>query len=304
MVIFFAAIAAFLFAAGSVTAKRGMQNTNAISALLVSSGVAAVLLAIATAFSIPDSVAFSSVLFFVAAGVVGDGVGRFSMLGAVDRLGPSIAIPIQTAAYPLIAVLGGIVVLSETVTPPQIAGAATVVAGIWVLLFQGSSDPAEASATAESSESGGATAPKPGWLALALPVLAGVGFATSDLLRKSGLDETPNPAFAAFVAVSGMLILISVGSVLIPSLRRRISVGPGWGWLVAAGFCFAGGLLAVFEALEQGAVSAVGPIIAAQPLAIVVLSWALLHNIERITLRMVIGAALVVAGVIAIAVAA
>jgi DME family drug/metabolite transporter len=298
MVIMFAAVAAFLFAAGSVTAKRGMQNTNAISALLVSSGVAAVLLAIATAFSIPDSVAFSSVLFFVAAGVVGDGVGRFSMLGAVDRLGPSIAIPIQTAAYPLIAVLGGIVVLSETVTLPQIAGAVTVVAGIWVLLFQGSSE------TAESSDSGGAAPPKPGWLALALPVLAGVGFATSDLLRKSGLDETPNPAFAALVAVAGMLILISVGTVLLPSLRRRISVGPGWGWLVAAGFCFAGGLLAVFEALEQGAVSAVGPIIAAQPLAIVLLSWALLHNIERITLRMVMGAVLVVAGVVAIAVAA
>jgi uncharacterized membrane protein len=75
-------------------------------------------------------------------------------------------------------------------------------------------------------------------------------------------------------------------------------------WLVAAGFCFAGGLLAVFAALEDGAVSAIGPIIAAQPLAIVLLSWLLLHDIERITWRMVVGAALVVAGVIGIAIGA
>ena len=47
-----------------------------------------------------------------------------------------------------------------------------------------------------------------------------------------------------------------------------------------------------------------GPIIAAQPLAIIILSWALLHNIERVTLQLVLGAILVVAGVVGIAVGA
>jgi drug/metabolite transporter (DMT)-like permease len=297
MVIFFAALAAFLFAAGSVTAKRGMQNTNAISALLVSSGVAAVILGAATVLSPAEDITVGAVLFFAAAGIVGDGVGRFSMLGAVDRLGPSIAIPIQTAAYPLIAVVGGIVILSEDVTLAQLIGAVTVVAGIWVLLLRGSD-------TTESLDSEESPPIKHSWLALALPVLAGVGFASSDLLRKTGLEDTPSPAFGAMIAVSGMLILVSVGAVLIPRLRRIIRVGPGWSWLVAAGFCFAGGLLAVFAALEEGAVSAIGPIIAAQPLAIVLLSWLLLHDIERITWRMVVGAALVVAGVVGIAIGA
>ncbi|MDJ0923641.1 MAG: EamA family transporter [Acidimicrobiia bacterium] len=297
MVILFASVAAFLFAAGSVTAKRGMQNTNAVSALLVSSGVAAVLLAAATAFSIPDSVTFRSVLFFVAAGLVGDGIGRFTMLGAVDRLGPSIAIPIQTAAYPLVAVLGGIIVLSESVNAVQVVGAVTVVAGVWVLLFDRPAAPSGASNPAVQAP------PRAAWVVLALPAIAGIAFAASDLLRKTGLDETPNPAFGALVAVAGMLTLISVGALVVPRMRERIHVGQGWSWLVVAGVCFAGGLLAVFEALETGAVSAIGPIIAAQPLAVVALSWMLLHNIERITLRMVIGAVLVVGGVIAIAVA-
>jgi drug/metabolite transporter (DMT)-like permease len=298
MVVLYAAVAAFLFAAGSVTAKRGMQHTSALTALIVSSTVAALMLGGATGFDPPDSFVLSSVLFFAGAGVIGDGVGRFSMLGAVDRLGPSLAIPIQTAAYPLVAVLAGVVILSETVTPAQILGVVTVIAGIWVLLL-----PARSGATASPDSAKVARRTYP-WSALALPALAGVGFASSDVLRKSGLEETPNPAFGALIAVGTMLVLVSVTAFSIPGLRRQIRLGPGWSWLMLAGACIAGALLAVFKALETGEVSTVGPIIAAQPLAIIILSWALLHNIERVSLRMVVGAILVVAGVVGIAVGA
>jgi drug/metabolite transporter (DMT)-like permease len=296
MVVLLASIAAVSFAAGSVLAKRGLQNTNALTALIVSSGVAALILGSVVLLDRPDNVTVNALWLFAAAGIAGDGVGRFSMLGAVDRLGPSLAIPIQTAAYPLIAVSGGVVVLSETVTLPQLFGAVTVVGGIWVLLAPG------------RDELSGADPSKPlsgmRWAALPLPVLAGVGFAVSDLFRKSGLDETPDPAFGALVAVGTMLTILVVATAAVPRLRQQIKVGEGWGWLVAAGVSIAVALLTLFEALEGGAVSAVGPIIAAQPLAVVGLSWALLHNIERVTLRMVIGAALVVAGVILIAVSA
>lgn len=297
MVIFFAAVAAFLFAAGSVTAKRGMVNTNAVTALMVSSASAAVILAAATALDPPDDIFLGPVLFFAAAGVVGDGLGRFSMLGAVDRLGPSLAIPIQTAAYPLVAVVAGVVILSETVTLPQIVGAATVVVGIWVLLVPGS-------AAKEGTDSSEPAREKHAWPWLALAAFAGVAFASSDVLRKSGLDDIPSPPFGALVAVGSMLVLVSVTAWSVPGLRKQVRLGPSWSWLVVAGVCIAFALLAVFEALEKGAVSTVGPIIAAQPLAIIVLSWLLLHNIERVTMRLVVGAVLVVAGVIGIAVGA
>ena len=296
MVIFLSAVAAFSFAAGSVLAKRGMQHTKPLTALILSSGVAALILGSVVLLDPPDNVTFNALWLFAAAGLAGDGVGRFSMLGAVDRLGPSLAIPIQTAAYPLIAVTGGVVVLSETVTVPQIFGAATVVGGIWVLL-------APSRGEVGAADAGGSLSGVR-WAALLLPVLAGVGFAVSDLFRKSGLDETPDPAFGALVAVGTMLSILIVTAAAVPRLRRQISVGAGWGWLVASGISIAVALLTLFEALEGGAVSAVGPIIAAQPLAVVGLSWLLLHNIERVTLRMVVGAALVVAGVILIAVSA
>lgn len=297
MVILLAGLAAFSFAAGSVTAKRGMQNTNVVTALIISSAVAAAVLAVAVGFNPPTEVSAKAIWLFAAAGLIGDGVGRFSMLGAVDRLGPSIAIPIQTAAYPLIAVIGGVVVLAETVTFGQLVGVAGVVVGIWVLLGPGSEpqDPLDRAGSTRRAGRGSS---------LLLPVLAGVGFAVSDLFRKSGLREIPDPAFGALVAVTTMLLLLVGTATAVPRIRRQIRVGAGWGWLVAAGAFIAAALLTLFQALEGGAVSAVGPIIAAQPVAVVGLSWLLLHTIERVTSRMVVGAAIVVIGVILIALAA
>jgi len=296
MIILRAAIAAVSFAAGGVCAKRGMQHSNALTALLMSSSVAAVILGFVVLFDRPENVSANAFWFFVLAGLVGDGVARFSMLGAVDRLGPSIAIPIQTAAYPLIVVAGGVVLLSETVNAMQVLGAIAVVGGIWVLLAPGSGHAAGVIPAQRSSAIR--------WSALPLPLLAGVAFAVSDLFRKSGLEQTADPAFGALVAIVSMLIVVAVATASIPRLRRQIKVGPGWGWLVAAGTSTAIALLALFKALEGGAVSVVGPIIAAQPLAVVGLSWVFLHNIEHITSRMLFGAVMVVIGVVLVAVSA
>jgi len=295
MTVLLALVAATSFAGAAVAAKRGMQGTNAVTALLVSSGVAAIILAVVVAFDPPDKVTLSALTLFVVAGLAGDGIGRLSMLGGVDRLGPTIAIPIQTAAYPLLAVMGGVVILAETVAIAQVVGVLTVVGGIWILLVSRTS-----SVTLDGSAGSASRARQ--YSFLALPVIAGVGFAASDLFRKLGLDQIANPAFGAFVAVTSMLTLLAVAVAAVPRLRRQIRLGSAWRWLVGAGVCTAVALLTLFKALEGGAVSVVGPIVAAQPLAVVVLSWLLLHSIERVTPRMAVGAAVVVGGVILIAV--
>jgi transporter family protein len=295
VVILLASVAAVMFAATSVTAKRGMQNTNVLTALIVSLMVTTGIIGVAVLFDPPDRLPLAGIALLAAAGLAGDGVGRLSMLTAVDRLGPSVAIPIQTAAYPLIALVGGIVLLSERVTILHFLGAVAVVAGVWVLLGPNSKD------GDPGPSSPGRSRPKRS--ALLLPVLAGIGFAVSDIFRKSGLNEIPHPAFGAFVAVTTILVLWLTAAVVNPRFRRQLRLGPGWGWLIVSGICVAVSLLALFSALETGAVSVVGPIVAAQPLAVVFLSWIVLRQIERVDARMVAGAVLVVAGVVLIAVA-
>lgn len=294
MVIPLAIVSALGFAASTVTVKRGLLTSSPTTAWLMSSSVAAAILAIVVAFDPPARISVQALGFFALAGVVGDGLGRLSIVGSVDKLGPSVTVPIQTAAYPLVAVLGGILVFAEHVTGIQVVGAVIIIAGVWTLF---------AGAPEGELPEGARVSGTRRWQAMLLATIGGVGFAMADVLRKVGLAEMQDPAFGALIAVSVMLVVVLTATASIRPMRRNFKIGAGWGWLVAAGGFIALALLSLFEALETGAVSVIGPIIAAQPLGAVLLSALLLRKIERITLRLVMGTVLVVAGVALIAVA-
>jgi drug/metabolite transporter (DMT)-like permease len=290
MVILLASVASIMFAATGVTAKRGMQHTAVVPALIVSLIVTTVIVGAVVLVDPPDRVGLKEILLLAAAGLVGDGIGRFSMLTAVNRLGPSTAVPIQTAAYPFVTLIGGIVIFSERITLLHLLGVIAIVTGIWILL--GGRSEAESAVPRQGTWRR--------WLVLVFPVMAGVGFAVSDLFRKAGLNELPDPAFGTFVAVATILVMWLISAAAVPRVRKQLRLGPGWGWLVVSGVCVAISLLALFAALDQGDVSVVSPIIAAQPVAVVALSWLILRNIEKVTPRMMVGAVMVVGGVVLI----
>jgi drug/metabolite transporter, DME family len=72
-------------------------------------------------------------------------------------------------------------------------------------------------------------------------------------------------------------------------------------FVIAGSFETLGILLGIL-ALSVGQVVVVSPIIATSPLWIVLGSWLFLRDIERLTVRTVLGAACVVAGTIAISI--
>ena len=292
MPIAFAAAAAFCFAAGGVFVKRGMDGNSLVTALLISLSVTAFVTAVFAAFDMPQELSLLAVALFAAAGVMGDGIGRAAFFGAVDRLGPSISTPIQTAAYPAVALIGGVLLFSETLTVVRVLGAAAIVSGIWALTGQ--------------NPAGGDGSPRTGagfgwhWAYL-LPVAAGVAFGISDFLRKVGLDETPNPAFGATVAAATVLAIWGAIALSVPRVRSQVKLGPGWQWFIGTGVFVGFGVVSVFAALDEGDITLVGPVIAAQPIAVVGLSALLLREIEPLTWRHVAGATLAVVGVISIA---
>jgi uncharacterized membrane protein len=63
-----------------------------------------------------------------------------------------------------------------------------------------------------------------------------------------------------------------------------------------AALCYGVSYIFLFEAFYRGRVSVVSPIVATESLWGVTLSWLVLRQSERIGLRLVAGAALVVAG--------
>ena len=286
---FFALAAACFFAGVGIAAKRGVQHNSVVTALVMSLPVGALVMLMFAVFDLPDTVSARGVGLFVAAGFIGEGVGRTSFILAVQRIGPSTATPIQTATYPMLALVGGVLLFSETVTPLRVAGAMAIVAGIWALV---GGDGPSAGAARRSARSGS-------WAYL-LPVVSGLAFAGSDIVRKLGLGEIPFPAFGALV---GNVTIIAVWALVLAFSSRVRTVakpGPGWQWFLVAGVLAGFGVLSVFRALGSGDVSVVGPIIMAQPLVVVVLSALLLRDIERLTWKIVTGAVLTVLGVILI----
>ena len=61
-------------------------------------------------------------------------------------------------------------------------------------------------------------------------------------------------------------------------------------------------IIALAFALERGDVVVISPIVSVSPLITLVLAWVLLRQLERITLTLVMGALMVVGGVVLVAI--
>ena len=293
MPVVFALLAAASFSALAITVTRGFRANSLMTGLMVSLPVGAVVTGAFTLADPPAALTLRGILFFVAGGIVGEGVGRTAFIFAVRLIGPSTATPLQTATYPALALVGGWILLAEPVTAGRIVGALAIAGGITVLV--------RGQAAANRSPAVRQPARAPRWAYL-LPVLGGISFASSDLLRKLGMEETPHPAFGAVSGTITIILLWVVILALTPRLRATVRLEPGWQWFIPTGLLAGLGVLAVFRALESGDVSVVGPIIMSQPLMVVFFSALFLRDLERLTWKVVAGAALTVLGVVTLSV--
>ena len=91
--------------------------------------------------------------------------------------------------------------------------------------------------------------------------------------------------------LTGMLTALAFALVTRARLTRRAAVA-----FVPAGVCYGLSYVFLFEAFFRGRVSVVSPIVATESLWGVLFSWLVLRSSERVGVRVVGGAALVVAG--------
>lgn len=116
--------------------KRGTHDTSLMAGLLVSLGVGSLVAVVAMLIEGLEAIDLLALLYFVIAGFLGPMLGRACTIIAVDRLGPSTSVPIQSSAYPFFSVLGGLMFLSERSTVVRLLGICLIVFGIWVLASQ------------------------------------------------------------------------------------------------------------------------------------------------------------------------
>ena len=269
-----AAFSAFLFGAMTVLIRVALRTGVApeVGSLLT---VLPAVLVTAAAAAARGEWDLAAAWPFLLAGLLAPGISQVLVTFAVRDAGASRA-SVTVGTAPLFAVALALVFLGEPVVAGLLAGAALIVGGGLLLV----SDQARPEHFRR--------------LGLVFALAATLAFATRDtLIRWLGTEATDvPPGLAAFATVLTGAVVASL-YVLVSRARptRKAAVA-----FLPAALCYGTSYVLLFEAFFRGRVSVVSPIVATESLWGVTLSWLFLRKSEHIGRRLVVGAALVVAG--------
>jgi drug/metabolite transporter, DME family len=217
-----------------------------------------------------------SMALFVLAGLIGTVGGRLLRFLSIERVGASVASAVLNL-QPLISTALAILLLGEQVTLPILVGTIVIVTGTFVL-----------------STSGTRLGFRP-WH-IALPLASATCFGVVAILRKVGLSQM-GPVVGTTINVTTALAAFS--ALMLASGHRGILAcrGRTLAYFVAAGLTENAGVFLTIVGLSLGAVSVVTPLTASAPIFVLLLSPFFLRGVEVLTVRVVVGTGLIVAGV-------
>jgi len=279
---------ALCFGAANITivrgAGRGADDNGAFLSLLLTAGISAIVWLTAGAMHGFPAVTVRGFLWLAAAGVFTAFVGRVFVYASIEHLGAMRAAAVKRL-NPVFAVLLGIGVLGEAVTADMAWGAALILASFAVLVLA----QWRSVAGAEPMSGGPRHRPNLGYLYGAVSAL---GYAIGYLIRKSGLQETPDPFLGAMVGtLVGAMLFVGAGR-FNAGYRRAVQAtfrrpNP---WLYAAGVLSSLGQILYFAALNVSTLSKAALLVSMEVFFTIVLSQLFLG--ERLTWRVAVAALL------------
>lgn len=283
----FSLLAALSWGLGPVFSKRGLETeaTWVENTLIVLSTRVVlfwvILLVTADVSSVSNGLTLSAVGLLVVAGFFATSVGRLSLYKGIDTVGSSVSSAVANSR-PLFAVTLGILLLGEIVSAQMGVGVVVMVAGLVVL----------------SISKGGDIGGWETW-ELLFPFTAAIGFASGNVIRRFVLADSGISTVAAvaindttgLAILAGYFLVSDQYTITMPS-REAIT------FFATAGVLGGVGLLALFNALSVAPVSLVDPIVAISPLVTLVFAHVYIGYLERITTGLVVGAVMVVVGIV------
>ncbi|HXG53173.1 MAG TPA: DMT family transporter [candidate division Zixibacteria bacterium] len=279
----FALANAFFFALHNMFTKKGLRYSNPATAVIVSLVINMIFLWGTSLVAVPlSSLTGPGVLIFVLVGLFQPGLTRLLTYKGIETLGVAITDPIR-ATTPLFSALVAIAFLGEQLTVPIFAATLLIIAGVTLLSLRGG--PAQ----------------EIRWLHVLYPLSASVLAGCSQVLRKFGLASVPHPFLAAAVTATSSFA-VSVATLWLVEKKTQT-----WKfnrrclpYYTAAGVAVSIGMVSIYYALDLGKVTVVIPISSTGPFFSLLLSALFLRDAERVTFRIVAGAAMIVGGVLLI----
>jgi drug/metabolite transporter (DMT)-like permease len=277
-----ASITAIFYAGALVSSRLGLKYSTPDTVTLVSILVQNVTLwsAVFLTGGIPE-VSWIAVALFCIVGTFQMGVRVFAYTGVL-KIGASRSGSLQSIS-PLISATIAIVVLREPATSPIIAGTFLVVAGIVLVSWKAERE-----------------VPSFRWWYLLLPMGAACLTGMNHPLRRYAFSLSNEPlffsAFMGLVSLAGFSIYRSASP-----HKQRLNWNPkAFGPFLATGVFETLSIVFIMTSLSLGRVVVVAPIAATYPVWALIGAKIFLRDVEKITIKTVVGILCVVAGTIAI----
>lgn len=303
-------LTAALFATGVTVSRLGMRTVDPTTGVYWSVLATTSTLGLLVLFrGGPGTLTIESFLLVAAAGLVASVIGRFSSFQGALRLGPSRSVAVQSSTYPIMSVVGGLVLFRETLTPLRALGVALLLLSVRAVVVdlrgaKGAADapaaPVGVAAVAGPAAAGGPAAAVRlrGRAALVFPLASGMAYGGADLFRKAAVDIGADPLTAAFAGIVVALVVWSGIVARRSGVRTLVTFEKDVRWYLMSGVFSAFAVLCSFLALRLGDASVVGPLIATQPVFVAVASALLLGQLEKRTLRTFVAVGLVTVGAV------
>jgi drug/metabolite transporter (DMT)-like permease len=269
--------ASFFFGLALVLTQFGLRHASPGNGILVSIPLVTAIAWLAASVVGLEGWNNRAAVLFLAIGLVYPAAVTILTYRANYLMGPAVAGALGNLA-PLFAVLGSMLLFGDLPAPLQVLGILTIVAGIVLLSLRRT----------------GSTRSWPLW-ALALPLAASVIRGAAQPLSKIGLAIWPSSFAAVLFGFTASTIVL----VLVRLAQRRTEpmtlTSAGAFWFACVGVSNGLAVLTLYAALTRGSVVLVAPLAATYPL--VTLALGALLRIERITLPLLAGIVVTVAGV-------
>src|SRR3954471_23319257 len=128
-----ALVSAFCSAIGTILVQRGLRRSNTYAGFWINVTVGALTLWAAVLLFVPHAEwDWSALPYFAFSGIIGTACGRLCRVTAIEKVGAPVAAAVSNPA-PLFTTALAIVLFSEEVTLPEMAGTVIIVVGTVVL---------------------------------------------------------------------------------------------------------------------------------------------------------------------------
>ncbi len=265
-------------AVATIFIQRGLHRSNFYAGFWINIVVGVIGLWSLVLLLVPFAeYSWQAVPYFVFSGVVGTAGGRLFRVVAIHKVGASVASAVNNLA-PLISSGLAILLLGERVTLPIVAGTLVIVMGTILLSLSG--------------KYAGFRVRDLGY-----PLLAASCFGTVAVVRKLGLGHA-GPLFDSAVNITAALIASTAFVVATGNHGSLRCDRRSLRYFIAGGIAENAGVFLVLASLGFGDVSIVTPLAGTSPLFVLLLAYFFPSHAEKLTWRVVVGAVLIVLGVV------